>query len=108
MFFGALGGAFQPATGIAYFSGGMARKQHGIDIIFIIDKAILAYDSYPPGETHSGQTVILSNDNIAWDNHIDNAEISAVAALGDDNCLRTGNIKLMCAIAYDDGFNAML
>ena len=101
----AFSGPFESAACSPVFPGFMAEKKKGIDVVCGVFPAILVKNPASSGQTHGRQTIILSNDNIASLNPVDQCKINTVRAFVNNQGHNSILVKFMGGIAHNDARN---
>ena len=86
---------FEPSAGGPVFSGFVADKEQGINIVAGIFPAILMENPATPGQTHGCKAVVLGDHQIVFAYPVGNGVVHTVSAFVKDQCLGTVTVKFM-------------
>ena len=92
---------FEPSAGCPVFSGFMADKEQGIDVVTGIFPAILMENPAAPGQTHGGQTVVLGDHQIISANPVGDGVVHTVSTFVKDQGIGAVPVKFMGGVAKD-------
>ena len=80
----------------------MPMGQQAGDVLGRVLQSVLVEHSGPPGQAHTGKTIVLGDDNISRCDPIDQGKIHAVSSLVKDQ--RLGTLLLGAMGLYHKGF----